>query len=152
MSIDFEWLEKAVCKRSLTKKERQALEGFIEVSSVSPDMPIMHQGMEGNALYILRTGSTDISCKVGNRETLLSRNDASRVFGETSLFSGEPTSAKVVASLPCTVYKISREHFQDIMQNHSKLALNLLAFIVRNMGDVIRRLDMKQTSASNHRF
>ena len=149
MSIDFEWLERAVCKRVLTKKERQALEEFIEVLSVPPGMPIMHQGMEGNALYILRTGSTNISCKVGNRETLLSRDDTSRVFGETSLFSGEPTSAKVVASLPCTAYRISREHFEEIMQKHCKLALNLLAFIVRNMGDVIRRLDMKQTSRSS---
>ena len=149
MGVDFEWLEKVVCRRPLTQKERHILDESIKVLSVPPDMPIMHQGMEGDALYILRSGSTNISCKSGNRETLLSRDDTGRVFGETSMFSGGPTSAKIVASLPCTVYKISREHFQEIMQKHSKLALNLLAFIVRNMGDIIRRLDMKQTSASN---
>ncbi len=149
MEIDYGWLEKAVCKRPLTEAERQVLAEIIEVVIMPPGMPIMHQGAEGNALFIVRSGSTDISCKSGNKETLISRDDKSRVFGEISLFSGEPTCAKVVASLPCTVYKISRENFEMIMHEHCKLALNMLAFIVRNMGDVIRRLDMKQTSMSS---
>ena len=152
MEIDFGWLEKAVCNRPLTKTERQALADVIEVILMPPGMPIMHQGEAGSTLYILRSGSTDISCRSGNKETLLSRDDKSRVFGEISMFSNEPTCAKVVASLPCTVYKITRENFEMIMHKHQKLALSMLAFIVRNMGEVIRRLDMKQTTMSGRKL
>lgn len=151
MDIDFDWLEKAF-NQPLSEAERVALGNFIEVISVPSGMPIMHQGAAGNALYIVRSGTTTISRKSGGRETILSSEDKSLVFGEISMFSAEPTSAKVVAALPCTIYKISRERFEGIMMNHYKLALNMLAFIVRNMGDVIRRLDLKQSSAPNQYF
>ncbi len=151
MDIDFAWIEKAF-NQSLSESERQALGEAIEVINVPAGLPIMHQGAEGSALYIVRSGSTNISRKAGGRETVLARDDKSRVFGEISMFSAEPTSAKVVATLPCTVYKITREHFEGLMMNHCKLALSMLAFIVRNMGDVIRRLDAKQMAASDRRF
>ncbi len=151
MDIDFAWLERAF-GQSLNESERRALRDAIEVINVPAGLPIMHQGAAGNALYIVRSGSTDITRKAGGRETVLARDDKSRVFGEISMFSGEPTSAKVVAALPCTIYRITREHFEGIMMNHCKLALSMLAFIVRNMGDVIRRLDMKQMMEPGHRF
>lgn len=146
--IDFEWLEKAL-GQPLNEEERSALERYIQVVSIPSGMPIMHQGTAGDTLYIIRSGTTNISCKAGEKEILLASEDKSRVFGEISMFSGEPVNAKVTAAQPCIVYRISREHFEAIMVNHCKLALSMLAFIVRNMGDVVRRLDMKQTTGSN---
>jgi len=151
MEIDFDWLEKAF-NQPLSETERQTLKESIEVMLVPAGSPIMHQGAAGNTLYIVRSGNTYISRKTGGTETILATEDKSRVFGEISMFSAEPTSVKVVAALPCTIYKITREHFEGIMMNHCKLALSMLAFIVRNMGDVIHRLDMKQMSNSNRRF
>jgi len=151
MDVDFDWLEKAF-NRPLSESERQALNEAVEVINVAAGMPIIHQGSEGNALYIVRSGSTNISRKTGSREAPLASEDQSRVLGEISMLTGEPASAKVMAALPCTLYKISRQNFEGIMMNQCKLALTMLAFIVRNMGDVIRRLDMKQMSNSSRHF
>ncbi len=151
MEIDFDWLEKAF-NQPLSETERQTLKESVEVMIVPAGSPIMHQGAEGNALYIVRSGNTNISRKAGGKETILATEDKSRVFGEINMFSAEPASVKVVAALPCTIYKITREHFEGIMMNRCKLALSMLAFIVRNMGDVIHRLDLKQTATASRRY
>lgn len=144
MSIDFSWLEKEVFSRPLCKEDRQALEACIELIYASRGMPIIHQGAEGNALYLLRSGSANVTRKLENQEIPLALGDKSKVYGEISLFSGEAVGAEVVADTQCIVYKITRDSFRQLIESHGELALDLMAFIVRNMGEVIRKLDAKQ--------
>ncbi|MFQ5582705.1 MAG: Crp/Fnr family transcriptional regulator [Mariprofundaceae bacterium] len=146
MKLDYQWLETEVFKRPLGDNERQVLANAMEVIAVPPNMPIMHQGAQPSALFLLRSGFVNIVRKSGERETVVAARDNSKTFGEISLLGGEPVSASVIADIQCTVYKISRQNFLCLMQEHSALALDLMAFIVRNMGEVIRRLDARQAN------
>jgi len=74
----------------------------------------------------------------------LNKNSHSRTFGEMSFFGDEPASADVYADQSCEVYKISCEKFQWLMQNHADLAMKLMAYVMRNMGNVIRSMDNKK--------
>ena len=146
MKLDYLWLETEVFKRPLDNHERQVLAELMEVMFVPPGMAIIHQGAQPSALFLLRTGHVNIMRKEGEREIVIAARDNSKVFGEISLFGDEPVSASVIADIQCTVYKIPRQKFLGLMREHSGLALELMAFIVRNMGEVIRRLDARQAN------
>jgi len=141
MNIDFNWLKTELRLQTISKEERVALQAAIEPIFVLPGVPIIHQGAAGSNLYLLRSGNVRITRMFNEHETELSSGDYSKVFGELSMFSDEPISANVIADQECVIYKISCDHFQQLMREHSGLALKMLTFIVRNMAKVIRHLD-----------
>jgi len=146
LKLDIQWLETEVFRRPLNDHERQVLAELMEIMFVPPGMAIIHQGAQPSALFLLRAGYVNIIRKEGEREVMVAARDNSKVFGEISLFGDEPVSASVIADIQCTVYRIPRQRFLALMREHSDLALELMAFIVRNMGEVIRRLDARQAN------
>jgi len=114
LKLDYQWLETEVFKRPLSDDEQQVLADVMEVIFVPPGMPIMHQGAQPSALFLLRTGFVNIVRKEGDRETVIAARDNSKVFGEISLLGDEPVSASVIADIQCIVYKIPTVSFCEM--------------------------------------
>lgn len=145
MEIDFEWLEKELGLECLKEDHRQALKEALEIVYVPAGMAIIHQGMKVNSLYILRSGSVNIARKTeAGYEIPLARSVRTKVIGETSFFTGNPATATVTADQACILYKLDRKRCHNLMQNHPDLAMQLMALVVRNMGEIIQRLDSQQ--------
>jgi len=104
-------------------------------------MPIIHQGTSVRNLYLLHSGTLRIVHKNSRRTVTLDARSNSRTFGEISFFGEEPASADVYADKPCEVYKISCEKFQWLMKEHADVAMKLMAYVLKSMGNVIRSMD-----------
>ncbi len=141
MHIDFTWLKKQLRVVDFSDKDKAVLTRMIEVEFVPENIPIIHQGTSVQNLYLLRSGSVTITQKHVDHVVTLSSREEVKTFGEISFFGDETSIASVTADKPCEVYKISCGHFRQLMQEHSDLALKLMAFIVRSMGEIIRRQD-----------
>jgi len=141
MHIDFTWLKKHLRLDDLSDEDKVVLTEMIEVEFVPENIPIIHQGTSVRNLYLLRSGSVTITQKHVEHIVTLGSREETRTFGEISFFGDEAAIASVTADKPCEVYKISCEHFRQLMQKHPDLALKLMAFIVRSMGEIIRRQD-----------
>lgn len=143
MQIDFDWLEGQLGS-PLAKGERRALQDAIEVVFVSEGMSIIHQNSVPEALYLLQSGNVEVRGRnINGNDVMFSRNNKLKVLGEISFFSGNPTSASVIADHPCILYKIRRDAFERLMQEHPALVMKLFSLIVRNMGEIIVRQDAK---------
>jgi len=141
MHIDFTWLKKQLRLNVLSDEDKAVLAEMIEVEFVPENVPIIHQGTSIRNLYLLRSGNVTITQKHVDHVVTLGSREGTRTFGEISFFGDEAAIANVTADQPCEVYKISCEHFRQLMQEHPDLALKLMAFIVRSMGEIIRRQD-----------
>jgi len=141
MHIDFAWLKNQWNMDNLSDEDRAVLTEMIEVEFVPENVPIIHQGTSVQNLYLLRSGSVTITQKHVDHVVTLSSREEAKTFGEISFFGDEAAIASVTADQPCEVYKISCKHFRQLMQEHPDLALKLMAFIVRSMGEIIRRQD-----------
>jgi len=141
MHIDFTWLKNQLRLDSMSDEDKAVLDEMIEVEFVPENVPIIHQGTSIQNLYLLRSGSVTITQKHVDHVVTLGSREEARTFGEISFFGDEAAIANVTADQPCEVYKISCEHFRQLMQEHPDLALKLMAFIVRSMGEIIRRQD-----------
>jgi len=144
MNLNMNWLARELRIQSLTDEQKQALETAFKVEFVGKGMPIIHQGTSVSDLYLLYSGSLNIMHKNNTRTVTLNKNSRSKTFGEMSFFGDDPASADVYADQSCEVYRISCENFQWLMQNHADLAMKLMAYVLRNMGEVIRSMDSLQ--------
>jgi len=141
MHIDFAWLKNQLRMDSMSDGDKAALTEMIEVEFVPENIPIIHQGTSVQNLYLLRSGSVTITQKHLDHVVALGSREEATTFGEISFFGDETAIASVTADQPCEVYKISCKHFLQLMQEHPDLALKLMAFIVRSMGEIIRHQD-----------
>jgi len=139
MNID--WLIRELRIQTPGEEQRQALATAFRTEFISQDMPIIHQGTSVRDLYLLHSGSLRIAHKKDGQMVPLKASAENRTFGEISFFGDEPATADVYAETPCEVYKISSEKFHWLMQCHADLAMKLMAYVLRSMGDVIRSMD-----------
>ncbi len=67
-------------------------------------------------------------------------------IGEYSLIDQQPASATVIALEPCRLFKISRSHFEDIINSSDFIAKtvykNILLIIIKRARDSNRELDI----------
>jgi len=145
MSVDFAWLEDELRLGPLSADDKAVLAKVIEPEFVPEGMPIIHQDTSVQNLYLLRSGSVNVMQKRGGQEHTLATGEEGKTFGEISFFGDESSTASVIADQPCELYKISCEHFRSLMREHPDLALKLMAFVVRSMGEIICRLDSSRT-------
>jgi len=141
MDIDFSWLKDELRLSALSDDDKAALTEAFEAEFIPEDFPIIHQGTSVQNLYLLRSGSVTITQKHVDRVITLDAREEAKTFGEISFFGDEAAIANVIADQPCEVYKVSCKNFRYLMQKHPEMALKLMAYIVRSMGEIIRRLD-----------
>jgi CRP-like cAMP-binding protein len=103
---------------------------------------IIKEGSAGREMYVIQSGKVSVSKSIGPREILLATLGEGEVFGEMSLFDGQPRSATVKALGEARVLAIDHEMFLRKVRSDPSLALGIL----RQMGLRIRELDRIVTS------
>lgn len=92
------------------------------------------KGDEGNALYGLISGRIKISSAApSGREIILNVLEPGAWFGEIALLDGRPRTADASASVDSTLLVLNRRDFLPFLENHPKLALQLLELLCARM-------------------
>jgi len=141
MHLNVEWLAKELRIDPLSAEQKQALQSAFVFEFVNHDIPLIHQGTSLHDLYLLRSGSLRISKRNGGGDITLGISHKNRTFGEISFFGDEAATASVIAETPCEIYRISCEKYHWLMKNHADLAMKLMGYILRGMGEVIREMN-----------
>lgn len=83
---------------------------------------IFRQGDDGDALYLIDSGTIDIISNNDGTETKpLAQLVSGQSFGEMALLTGEPRTASAVASTNATLLKIDKEHFDELIDRSPRL-------------------------------
>jgi len=126
MGIDIQWLEENVFRRKLSDDESAAL-SCLTVHRYDQGAAILTEGEAGRGMYILRSGTIDITVIYEEEPVRLSQDREGALFSKLSLLEPESKSAAhVVASDHCTVYKLSHPAFLELLHRQQSLALLFL--------------------------
>ena len=119
-----------------------ALEAAMQIRSFKTGETIFTHGTPGDEVYFVRQGSVRILLPLaGHAPHHLSTFGRGEPFGEISFVDRAPRSADAVAYTETEVYVLTRERFDALVNEHHKLALNLLEWLASVMATRLRRTD-----------
>ncbi len=117
--------------RALKSKELETLAGQVSVAAFGPARDLVRQGAVGESMFIVTEGIAEVRLRENEDSDpiVVGRIEAGQVFGEMSLFTGEPRSASVVAVTGVVVYEITQAHFEKLLSSRPAIADQISALI-----------------------
>jgi small-conductance mechanosensitive channel/CRP-like cAMP-binding protein len=88
---------------------------------------IFHQGMVGDALYIVDRGEVGVRVQLDESTAEVARLGRGDVFGEMALMTGEPRAATCIARTEVTCYAVDRDVFRVLLEERPEVAESLSA-------------------------
>ncbi|HMD50532.1 MAG TPA: DUF1003 domain-containing protein [Bryobacteraceae bacterium] len=134
MPIDVSILNEVEHLRDLATDDKVALAEKIELLRYSAGQLVFSYGDPGHALFIVRSGETEIFLKNDQGEKIvLETSRPGDIFGEISLLDDGPRTAWVMAIGEVELLRLDREHFEEYVRQHTPAALNLLSVAARRL-------------------
>lgn len=110
-----------------------------DLFSYEPGERIIKEGSVSSSIYILLSGTVDILKKGQQKEEIkINTLETGAVFGETSIFKNEMSTATVKASSLSLIMALSREKFAAYINAHPKAGLAIMTYIVFGLLEKLR--------------
>lgn len=143
INIVKEFLKKIVLFKDLNDTELELLTNLIDVKTYEKDSLLFTENNPRKNLYIIYEGEVELFKKTPfgdeKRLTFFGKYD---FIGEGALLDDSPHSTNAKALLESTVFVLSRERFQDLIEDYGSIAIKIFAHVAR----VISRR-MRQSNA-----
>jgi CRP-like cAMP-binding protein len=119
------WLERVDLFASLNPADRRTLATLSRRREVNRNDVLVHEGEEGDSLFILREGLLQVS--VGNQPVGQIR--PGEVVGEMSLLTGAPRGATVTAVTPSVLQEVTSRNLAPLL-DHSPALIEQMGAIL----------------------
>jgi CRP/FNR family cyclic AMP-dependent transcriptional regulator len=110
----------------------------MQVKNISQGAQLGKQGEQTDAMYVLVEGEIRLRTHADGRESTLATIHAGEFFGEIALFDHGPRSADAIATLDCTLLKISAAEFEKFVYETPDLAAPFLLALAKTLTTRIR--------------
>ena len=112
---------------------------------LSAGQTLFRSGEPSDCLYIVSTGRLDVSVETeGHEPTSLFEAGRGQIVGEMGLLSGDPRSATVRALRDSVLYRLSKEHFDHLLEVHTALTRRIAC----NLSERIRQSNVRSIQRS----
>ena len=103
----------------LPREDIAKILGKLEEKSFSSGETVFSQGDQGDAFYLIQSGAVQVVLegKGVSREGIVVLGPQDW-FGEMALLSQEPRSATIVAVKDTTLWRLSREDWDELIEKH----------------------------------
>jgi CRP/FNR family transcriptional regulator, cyclic AMP receptor protein len=134
MPIDPRVLRHAFSFQLLDDEELAELAAHVDEVSFVAGETIFRAGDPGGVMHVMLSGRVEVSIlDQDRRRVVLHALGPGEIFGELSLFDGEPRSATVVAVEPTRTFLVDREDLGRLFARRPHAALEVLAMLGRRL-------------------
>lgn len=127
------------------KADKTALEkiaALIKTRTYPPKSFIIHEGENGNAMYILNQGAVRVEKKTLSKDkfTVVNlRDDMNVFFGEMALMDDDVRSASVYAVTPVECFEIRKTDFERLCEANPKIGYYVCREIAKSLAGRLRK-------------
>jgi CRP/FNR family cyclic AMP-dependent transcriptional regulator len=134
MPIDPRVLRHASAFQLLDDEGLFELAAHVDEASFAAGETIFRAGDPGGVMHVVLSGRVEVSILDGERKrVVLHLLGPGEIFGELSLFDGEPRSAGVLALEPTRTFLIDREDLARLFARRPRAAFDVLAMLGRRL-------------------
>src|SRR5713226_6337290 len=121
----------------LTREDIAKILGKLEEKSFDTGTTIFSQGDKGDAFYFIQSGAVQVVLESGGgRREAIAVLGPQDWFGEMALLSGEPRSATIITVKETTVWRLSREAWDELIEKHPTWLLHFCATLSKRLAHI----------------
>jgi anion transporter len=121
----------------LSREDIAKILGRLEERSFHAGTTIVSQGDQGDSFYIIQSGAVQVVLESGGgRKESIAVLGPQEGFGEMALLSGEPRSATIIAVKDSTVWRLSREAWNELIEKYPTWLLHFCATLSKRLARV----------------
>jgi CRP-like cAMP-binding protein len=127
----------------LSEEMRQMLEKCEEMKTVAAGTRLISHGISPSYLFIINSGSVEVSVPSATKHTTISVVGSGKVFGLHALVSGELPKVDVTSLEDCTVTLIPRDKFADILRENPQIYFAIAKVLSQDLkvaDELLRRI------------
>ncbi len=118
----------------LSREDIAKVLGKLEERSFSVGTIIFNQGDRGDAFYLIHSGAVQVLLESpGGRTESIGVLGPQDCFGEMALLSGEPRSATIITLKDTTLWRLSREDWDELIAKHPTWLLHFCATLSKRV-------------------
>jgi len=144
LNIDVDWLEKKIIKSPLTDTQKVQWADTMQAVVVAKGENILREGENGGSLYLIRSGSVEISQQMDAKDQHLGTLAEGALIGEISFLSDEAATASATAKEESVLYRIKRADFTMLMQPSAEMAFSLFTYILLYQSKMLHQCNEDQ--------
>jgi len=111
----------------MDEQEVAGIRAIMEEMKFKPAQVIIREGESGDLFYVITEGHAEIIIRdADGAELLLHEAGPGEFFGELSMLTNAPRSARVRATDNVTTLALKRDDFFEFLRNHSSAAIDVL--------------------------
>ncbi len=111
----------------MDEQEVAGIRAIMQEMKFKPGQVIIREGEVGNLFYVITEGNAEIIIRdAGGAELVLHKAGAGDFFGELSMLTNEPRSARVRAIENLTTLALEREDFFEFLRTHTHAAIDVM--------------------------
>jgi CRP-like cAMP-binding protein len=123
---------------SLTPRELKIVDGLLHLRQFLAGEVVFDEGEEGQALYILLSGTVNVSRTVGGVKEKVAELSSGSFFGDLALLDNTPRSAQITAKEPCEMAVFFRADFVALMEIDARIGYKIALQLARNLAQRFR--------------
>lgn len=142
-------IKRAELFRGLNDEQLKKIEAISQEETYGQGATIIHQGAEGDALYILGKGQVEVQVRnsQGQSDPIIYLGEG-QVFGEMALIDQGTRSASVIAVGDDTsIYRISTDDFTNLCQSNTDIGYVMMRNIAQDLSFKLRHRDFDPSSS-----
>jgi anion transporter len=122
---------------ALSREDIAKVLGKLEERSFAAGTTIFSQGEKGDSFYFIQSGAVQVVLEgAGGRRENIAVFGPQDCFGEMALLSGEPRSATIITIKETTVWRLSREAWDELIEKHPTWLLHFCATLSKRLAHI----------------
>ena len=111
----------------MDEQEVAGIRAIMEEMKFKAGQVIIREGELGNLFYVITEGNVEITVRdAGGEDLVLHKAGPGDFFGELSMLTNEPRSARVRAMEDLTTLALERDDFFEFLRTHSHAAIDVM--------------------------
>jgi HEAT repeat protein len=125
---------------NLAPSDLKQVAAIAQEASFSDGTAIVHQGEEGDVMFIVVSGEIRVVNTAGHKEIELARRKPGEYVGEMALISNEPRIASLIALGNVHALCIDQKSFESLLRDRPDVSLAVIQILCKRLKEASKRL------------
>lgn len=149
-SADYKLVRNSTVGAELHEDEAKTLAAVLGVRNVRDADLLVSEGGSDQTLFILATGKLAVLSTAEGKETLVYTMKAGECAGTRAFVDRTPRKATLRAIGDATVYTLTPDSFESLVDAHPRLAYKVMRALFRNTHANLMRMNQETRELSNY--